>query len=99
MKGLKKNNIAREERRISMVRFHASQSQEQSVRSTDVLGRKYTVYPKNDECFYLWLFFNVLHLPSVSRQLSIFYEYHNVFNDYCIRIANCIISNLYNLGT
>jgi len=63
--------IAHEKRRVSMTRFHASQSQEQSVRPTDTLGRMYTVHSKNDEYFYLRLFFYVSHLPGVPRRLNL----------------------------
>jgi len=63
--------IAREEQRVIMFRLSASQSHEQSVRSTDALGQMYTVHPKNDECFYLRLFFDVSHFPGVPQRLSI----------------------------
>jgi len=57
-----------------MARLRDSQSQEQSVRSTDAVGRMYsTVHPKNDECFYLRLFFDVSRLPDVPRRLSFFF--------------------------
>jgi len=48
-----------------MARLRASQSREQSVHSTDALGRMCTVHPKNNECFYLRLFFDVSHLPGI----------------------------------
>lgn len=54
-----KQEIASEEHHVSMARLLASQTQEQSVRSTDALCRMYTVHPKNYECFYLRLVFDV----------------------------------------
>jgi len=47
----KEQEIARI-KRVSMTQLRDSQSQVQSVRSTDAVGRMYTVHPKNDECFY-----------------------------------------------